>query len=335
MPVYLMNFVRVGSRVRRMKKKKHANRGKELADATITGNALDQAIFKLVRKIPLRWKQLNSDSLTTTEQEALKLLTAAGLVERRFTFRLSLIGHPVNIEATITATGEYGLIEGMKPVVKAAWEAWADSYLKGKAGAEQDKPVFHCERAGPEQARLTDQGELSKKDIIAGNTKVVLDFVHRRTAVFFGMTIRGQGRAEMVRTESAPAAPMKVELVNSGPIAAIAGTLEKFFDMQAKAQSSSGEESSAEATGIEPSPRIYLQSPEEPCGADATPPGRSAIPNDTISIAVVLREYVVSRHTVYRYIKDNKIHDYRPKDAPKNSPYLLSRAEIERHFRRN
>ena len=57
--------------------------------------------------------------------------------------------------------------------------------------------------------------------------------------------------------------------------------------------------------------------------------------NDTISIAVVLREYVVSRHTVYRYIKDNKIHDYRPKDAPKNSPYLLSRAEIERHFRRN
>ena len=334
MPAYLMNFARVGSRVRRMKKKKHANRGKELADATIASNALDQAIFKLIRKLPLRWKQLDSDSLTATEQEALKLLTASGLVERRFTFRLSLIGHPVNVEATITATGECGLAEAIEPVAQSAWQAWADEYQKQRNSPDEMRPKCHCEKTGPEQARLTDQGELSKKDIIAGNTKVVLDFVHRRTAVFFGMTVRGQGRAEMVRTESAPAAPMKVELVNSGPMATIAGALEKLLDMQTKASSSSGEESSAKATGIEPSPRIYLQSPEEPCGANATTLNREAIPNDTVPTTVVLRDYAVSRHTLYRYSQDNKIHDYRPKNAPKNSPYLLSRAEIERHFRR-
>ena len=58
------------------------------------------------------------------------------------------------------------------------------------------------------------------------------------------------------------------------------------------------------------------------------------IPNDTISIAVVLRDYVVSRHTVYRYIKDKKIRDCRPPNAPQNAPYVLSRAEIDKYFGR-
>ena len=57
-------------------------------------------------------------------------------------------------------------------------------------------------------------------------------------------------------------------------------------------------------------------------------------PDDTIPTTVVLRDYAVSRHTLYRYIRDKKVRDYRPQNAPKNAPYVLSRAEIEQHFRR-
>lgn len=200
---------------------------------------LDQAILALLGKLPLRWKTLDSDALTATEQEALKLLTAGGLVERRFSFRLNLIGHPVTIEATITATGEYGLVEALGPVAKIGWEVWAAEYLKRRARAEQDRPRLHCENTGPQHARLTDQGELALKDVKAGNAKVVLDFVHRRTAVFYGKTVPGHGRAEKVRTEAPAPGPAKVKVTNlpevSKPLTDLADTMTKLFEVFARA----------------------------------------------------------------------------------------------------
>jgi hypothetical protein len=102
---------------------------------------LDQAILDLIGRLPLKWEQADTDAWTATEQEALKLLVAAGMVDQRLSFRLSLIGHSDVIEAAIRGTGERGFVQAMEPVARAAWKAWACDYLKGNAGAEQDAGV--------------------------------------------------------------------------------------------------------------------------------------------------------------------------------------------------
>ena len=78
---------------------------------------LDAMILKLVSSAPLRWAELNYADLTANEEEALALLTAAGLIERRFSVRISMIGHSVRLDITGTATGEYGFIEALAPLL--------------------------------------------------------------------------------------------------------------------------------------------------------------------------------------------------------------------------
>lgn len=257
---------------------------------------LDAAILDLLNRLPLKWAPLDLDALTAIEQEALKLLLAGGMVERRFSIRVSLIGHPESIEATLTATGEFGFAEALEPVLKATWEAWADEYLKDKAGAPQDRPTFHCERIGAEEARLTADGQQARADVEAGRTRAVLDFLHRRTLVFLGTTVRGYGRTEKLRTvkvATEPAVPLQVEVVNKGPLAAIADTLAKWFEQQAR-----------------------------------------QTPGDLITLQIALEEFETTEATIRRKIKAGKLHDYRPPGAPKNSKLLLSRAELARHFGR-
>jgi len=105
-----------------------------LKDIVPDANTIDGAILALLRSVPEQWAELEYDGLTAIEQEALRLLTAAGMVERRFSIRLSLIGHPVRIEVTATATGEHGLVEAMDPVLRKAWDAWAKFYREHRDG---------------------------------------------------------------------------------------------------------------------------------------------------------------------------------------------------------
>ena len=138
---------------------------------------LDRAILKLLSEVPERWDELDSDTLTTVEEEALKLLTGAGLVERKFSIRLSLIGHPVRVEVTATATGEYGLIEAMEPALRKAWNAWADFYREHREGPEEERTRFFCEKTGLEMWRLTGDGVKARHDVQSGNAAMTLDFI--------------------------------------------------------------------------------------------------------------------------------------------------------------
>jgi len=268
----------------------------ELVRLTGANDPLDQAILALLARLPLRWEAIDLDGLTAIEQEALKLLVAGGMVERRFSIRVSLIGQPECVEATLTATGECGFAEGFEPVLKAAWQAWAREYLKGRAGAPQDQPTFHCESIGPQEARLTTDGQQARADIEAGKARTALDFLHRRTLVFVDRTVRGHGRTEKLRTVkvvSGPTAPLQVEVVNKGPMAAIAETLTRWFEQQAK-----------------------------------------QLPDDLITVELAAEQFFVSEATIYRRVKAGALRDYRPPGAPKNSKLLLSRAELARHFGR-
>lgn len=86
---------------------------------------------------PERWADFDRDNLSGAEQEALLLLVASGLVERRIGVRGEFAGQAPAIEFTIDATGEYGVVEVLDPVVAELWmnrrptfEAWKASDAK-------------------------------------------------------------------------------------------------------------------------------------------------------------------------------------------------------------
>jgi len=163
---------------------------------------------------PERWSELDAESLTATEQEALRLVTAAGLVERKFSFRLLLIGHPVRIEVTATATGAYGLAEAMEPVLRKAWDLWGKFYREHRDSSVEERPQFFCEKTDPEKWRLADQGVVARQDLGAGNSKVVLDFVQGRTVVFYGRAVPGHGRADRIEEMQQASEPGEVVVAN-------------------------------------------------------------------------------------------------------------------------
>ena len=200
---------------------------------------LDGAILSLLRKLPLRWGPLDTDELTATEQEALKLLTAAAMVDRRASFRLRLIGHPINIDATITVTGEYGIVEAVEPVAQASWREWADEYTKQCNKPDGASPRFHCEKIGHEMLRLTDDGETARHEIQLSNAAMTLDFVRRRGSVFATRpAVYGYGRADTIRTEATASTPAEVKITNlseiADPLANLASVVKKAFEGYAK-----------------------------------------------------------------------------------------------------
>lgn len=199
--------------------------------------------------MPERWQDFEAEGLTALEENAAKLLMAAGFVERRYSVRLSLIGHPVRIEFTATITGEHGLAQAMEPVLRKAWEAWAEFYREHQHGTEEERPQLFCEKVGPQRWRLTDQGVLARKDLAASRREVVLDFVLRRSDAFTGKVVPGNGRAERIEATHREDKPGKVEVTNlaevTGPLKEMVGVLQAAFEKMA----ASAQPAAAEAKG--------------------------------------------------------------------------------------
>lgn len=55
-------------------------------------------------------------------------------------------------------------------------------------------------------------------------------------------------------------------------------------------------------------------------------------PQDIITSRVVIKEYELSKSTLFRAIKDGRLKDFRDKKKPKNSIIEVSRSEVEKHF---
>lgn len=141
---------------------------------------IETAVAALLHRVPARWEEYDADSLTATESKALFLLVAAGMVERRIRFRLRLHNHPVAIEATVTATGEYGLAKAMESVLASVWSDWKDAFQAWRAGETRGAPATVTEHLKPDEWRLTDQGVLARVDLDGGHARTALDFVLRR-----------------------------------------------------------------------------------------------------------------------------------------------------------
>ena len=193
---------------------------------TAPAEMLEPAVAELLRRIPDTWQAYRPDDLTETQSQALFLLTAAGMVERRERLRLRMVNHPVVAEATITVTGEYGDVEALEPIAAQLWADWQDSFHKWKEGDTPNVASLHCERLEPSEWRLTDQGVAARKSLADGEQNVVFDFVLKR-GFFDGQPrlvngrvcrrepVRGKGAlVKMTKMKGEPVTPGTVNIGN-------------------------------------------------------------------------------------------------------------------------
>jgi hypothetical protein len=194
---------------------------------TAPAEMLEPAIAELLRRIPETWEVYQPDSLTEVQAQALFLLMAAGMVERRERLRLRMLNDKIMVEATITATGEYGAGEAIEPLAAEAWALWQEAYRQWRESDRKENSPFHSERLSPSEWRLTDQGVLAKNDLADGGQAAVLDFVLKR-GLFDGqrhwlpggrisqrMPVRGKGSlVKVTKIKEQPGAPDTVNIGN-------------------------------------------------------------------------------------------------------------------------
>jgi hypothetical protein len=157
-----------------------------LPKTDIEAAALRPAIALFLRSIPTAWTEFDSDKLTKLQENALLLLTAAGMVERRGWIRTTIANHPTCFEIRFQATGEGGFAKAMERATAIEYATWADAWRKWTEGETRNRSPFHTQEMKPQEWRLTDQGEIARNDLNRGTSDVerVFDFVLKQG--FFG-----------------------------------------------------------------------------------------------------------------------------------------------------
>ena len=196
---------------------------------------LPQSIESLLRTIPECWHEFDHDDLTATEQQALFLLVAAGLVERRFGLQLEMAGRGEVVEAKLAATGEYGLVEAFDPVLAEIWTKWGDSFVQWKSGEASSSTPFRITRSGSDEWRLTEFGVMARGDLDfeapSGEAAAtincrqrVMEYVLRTGHQKNRPPVRGEGRLVEMKIEGAgaatPGSPIPVTVTNTGELVA-------------------------------------------------------------------------------------------------------------------
>lgn len=191
------------------------------------GQHLETLVADYLRSVPETWTDYDPAALTESQEKAIFLLTAAGMIERRTTLRVRMFGHPVAVEGTITFTGEGGFAEAMEPLIADIWSEWQAQFITRKAGEQKGATAFHSERIGKERWRLTTEGTVARRDLAEGNPSAVFDFVLKhgffdgrprigaRGTISQRLPVVGNGKLErMQRVRADAAAPTGVNIAN-------------------------------------------------------------------------------------------------------------------------
>ena len=164
------------------------NHGRTSSANRCRGIFLKPAIAELLRTIPETWAEFDLDRLTVIQDNALFLLTAAGMVERRGWLRSTIVNHPTAFEVRFKATGEGGFAKAIEQAAATEYETWKEAWRTWKTGETKDVSPFRIEAMKPQEWRLTDQGILARGEL--DGTKHVMgsdatfDFIFKRG--FFG-----------------------------------------------------------------------------------------------------------------------------------------------------
>ena len=140
-------------------------------------NLLKPVIAELLQTIPEIWEEFALNALTFLQNNALFLLTAAGLVERRGWVRCEMVGHQTYVEEKFQATGEGGLAKALEYSTAAMYEVWGESYCEWHNGERGSVSPFHAESLKPDEWRLTAEGVLGRDDLNGENSDGTPDFV--------------------------------------------------------------------------------------------------------------------------------------------------------------
>ncbi len=246
---------------------------------------LKPAIAELLRMIPETWVEFDLDRLTVIQDNALFLLTAAGMVERRGWLRSTIANHPTAFEVRFQTTGEGGFAKAMEQAAAAEYETWKEAWRTWKAGETKNVSPFRTEAMKPQEWRLTDQGILARGDLgtpdRGTDPDATFDFIFKRG--FFGPgywsrlaasnpkrvdraiieeqsrstgqdwtelprpPLTGSGLLVEIRKVEKPAASQAVKLMNWGEGAeAFAAAFEKMFEAVSKAKAGGGTPSAEE-----------------------------------------------------------------------------------------
>jgi hypothetical protein len=219
---------------------------------------LGPIVAKLLHVVPETWGTFDTATMTAAEDRALYLLTAAEMVERRLRFRVSMATAPTSLEAVLTATGEDGFGEAMKPLLAKAWSLWEERYRAWNAGDAREAPPFIVESVPPREWRLTESGVLARNDIDDGDEGGI-DFVLRR-GFFDGQprvmpdgrvvarpeVVRGSGRLESLTERENGPELQRVNVANWGEGAdalacRMAGMMAELFKGGAAAATAEGD----------------------------------------------------------------------------------------------
>jgi hypothetical protein len=184
---------------------------------------LEAAVAALLRQGPASWTPSPSES-----PDALRLLTQAGFIERRLTFTLRMPGQDAQYRITIEATGEFGLVEALEPVLQDLWAKGKDHWQALSQEVGTVKPIVAVEA---DEWRITEHGRLAQQDLARGNQRPI-DFVLKR-GFFDGrprplpngqvtrrLPVRGTGR--LVRIENAQDRPLAVDVAKFSAAAELA-----------------------------------------------------------------------------------------------------------------
>ncbi len=243
---------------------------------TASAEMLAPAISELLRRIPDTWQAYRPDDLTETQAQALFLLTAAGMVERRERLRLRMLNHPVVMEAAFTATGEHGGVDALQFLAASTWTEWQDAYRQWKSGDTANVPPMHCERLEPSEWRLTDQGVSARQDVGGGQEARVQDFV-LKSGIFKGRgPVMGKGALmKMDKAKAEPAAPGTVNIGNWGEGANAMGQvlMTLFEKMDARRAQTTAKADEAPASGATPVDLHKQDLDARACGVLTAHPG--------------------------------------------------------------
>jgi len=156
---------------------------------------LDRAVLDLLCSLPSTWGDYDAEALTGSEQEAIRLMVRAGLVELRLILRGTMDNRDEYVELTLTVTGEYDGADIWRAVLEQMPE-WldADGRIQGRCRMWSE----------PRQIRLTDQGETARHDYqnqTPENPSSVCAFVRR--VGFFAYRPDVEARVRVERAECA------------------------------------------------------------------------------------------------------------------------------------
>jgi hypothetical protein len=216
---------------------------------------LEEAVADLLGRIPETWTAFDSDSLTERQGQALLLLTAAGMVERRFQAILRMFSRQDCVRCSFVVTGEHGVAEAFDGLVSAIWLDWGESYKQWRESETGDAIPFHCRRGEKEDWRLTDAGLLAREDLQQGRQATVFDFLLKRGYFATRPPVSGKGLLLDYTKEQPVAAPspVTVNIANWGEgVAQLAKAFTASFEAMWQALKGRGRDHSG---GDSPLPR--------------------------------------------------------------------------------